>query len=279
MPLFDGDSVLVIAGKLVIDEVLQCAYPVRAGEQQRAVSRTLGGGGQVWHTARAAAAAGVAVRVTGRCGSDPDTEAVRRRLTDAGIDDRLLPAGEASRAVVLVDPGGERTIVSHSGHGRLDAERLPIDVLLNRAVLLHLDGYALDDTTGDALVRLAESAARREIPICLEPPAAQTVDQRRDRLAALPALFALLGRPDEVAAAHTHLGAAPALTVVHDQHRDVVITAASGSRRHPVPAAPDLPTLGAGDRFTGGWLAAVVRGEDPDTAVAAGVRAAQTSRW
>ncbi|MFM8772395.1 MAG: DUF3145 family protein [Actinomycetota bacterium] len=55
---------LLIAGKLVVDDVLDCAHPLTPGSNQRALSRTIHGGGQVWHTARAASAAGAAVTVT-----------------------------------------------------------------------------------------------------------------------------------------------------------------------------------------------------------------------
>jgi sugar/nucleoside kinase (ribokinase family) len=264
---------LVVAGKLVVDEVLHLPGPLTPGSQQRARAREITGGGQVWHTARAAAAAGARVRVTGRCGSDEETAGLRRLLARAGIDDVLVPTGPATRAIVLVEPEGERTIVSTGGDGALPPGAVDAEVVLAGAAWLHLDGYALDPVSGDELLRLAQAAAAGGVPVSLEPPSVGSLSSRAPWLSRLPPLACLLGRPDEVALASSLLGHEPVSTVVHDQGAPVRVRAEGAEE--VIPVRPDPPAaLGAGDRFTGGVLAARLDGKPWSDSLRLGIDAA-----
>ena len=265
--------VLVIAGKLVVDEVLHLPGPLEAGSQQRASAREISGGGQVWHTARAAAAAGARVRVTGRCGSDEETAVLRRLLAAAGIDDQLVPLGPAPRAIVLIEPDGERTIVSTGGDGTMREGSIDEPAALAEAAWLHLDGYALDPVGGDELVRLAQAAATAGVPVSLEPPSVASLGSRAQWLAALPPLACLLGRPDEAAGASALLASPPDSVLVHDQGAPVRLRI--GATEVTIPVRTDPPAaLGAGDRFAGGVLAARISGMPWSDAVREGIDAA-----
>lgn len=265
---------VVVAGKLVIDDVLVCASAITPGSNQRALSRTLTGGGQAWHTTRAVVAAGGRCTVTGWAGSDPDSRQLRAQLRAAGVHDALVETGEAVRAVVLVGPDGDRAIVSHGGGGHLATDAiLALDPLAGAAVL-HVDGYALDATGGDALVALAHLAHARGIPVSLEPPSSRRMAVSAPWLASLPPLAVLLGRPNEVEAVVDLMEAEPSVRVEHDADRPVRTTARGHVRVEPVPSA-SVDTTGAGDRFAGGWLAAYVAGADLQDAARAGIRAAQ----
>ena len=263
---------LLIAGKLVVDDVLDCAEPLLPGSNQRARSRRIEGGGQVWHTARAAAAAGAEVSVTGWCGADSDSDLLRAQFTQLGIADFLAPLPNAPRSTVLVHDG-DRTIVSHGGGGHLGTDVLEGAAAVRDVALLHIDGYALDAVAGDALVALALEAAARGIPITLEPPRPSKCESSAPWLTMLPLLAALLGRPDEIEVVSRYLVETPPITVAHDQDRPIVTRDGSTEIVTPVPRV-EIASLGAGDRFAGGWLAARLRGADLSAAANAGIAAA-----
>ena len=270
-----GDApCVVVAGKLVIDEVLRCASPVTPGSAQRAVERTVTGGGQVWHTSGAAVGAGAACVVTGWAGDDPDSRLLRERLRSSGVRDLLVESGEAVRAIVLVGPDGDRAIVSHGGQGDVAPDALTSLDPLAGAAILHLDGYALDAVAGDALVALAHQAHERGIPVTLEPPSVRRMETGAPWVATLPPLAALLGRPTEVDAVGALLRDVPEVVVEHDSDRPVRTRAGDAVLLTPVPAAR-VDTTGAGDRFAGGWLAARAAGLGLEQAAEAGIRAAQ----
>lgn len=269
-----GRGLLLVAGTLLVDEVLTLRRPPAAGTQQRAVARRVSGGGQVWHTARAAAVAGADVAVTGHRGDDAEGAELARRLTALGVRDALVAVGRSRRAVVLDSPPHERAIVSLPEEAADALPPLQDEDLLARVGWVHLDGYGLDARCGRLLLSLASWADARGVPVSLEPPSLAGLAARRERLPSLPRLSLLSGRPEEVSAVLPLLAASPRVVVEHDGPRPVTWSGHAGSLRLPVPRHDDIDTLGAGDRFTGGLLAAVLRGADPAAALRAGIEAA-----
>lgn len=265
-------GVLLVAGKLVVDEVLVCDLPPELGSNQRARERRLAGGGQVWHATRAAASVGARVAVTGWCGSDADSTHLRAVLAATPALDRLVVHDPAPHSTVLVY-GDDRIIVSYGSTGYLAPEAVPADAL-DGVRLLHVDGFALDAVSGDALVALASCAHARGVAVTLEPPRVGKIESSAPWLAVLPPLFAVLGRPDEIEGVRDTLVAPPVVTVAHDQHRPVVTCSGRVREVTPVPAAA-VDALGAGDRFAGGWLAANLNGASLAEAAVHGIRAAQ----
>lgn len=269
---------MVVVGTLLVDEVLTLAAPAEPGSQQRATARQVTGGGQVWHTALAAVRAGAAVVVAGRRGADAVGESLAAQLRDAGVIERLIAAGASRRAVVLDAPPAERAIVSlpEDATGPLIAPAGYADRVLDGAGWLHIDGYALDDVTGEVAVGLARSATAGGIPVSLEPPSLPALAARADRVRALPPLDLLTGRPDEVTAVLPLLAASPRAVVTHDGPGPVRWLAERGDvvAEVAVPARSDVITLGAGDRFAGGLLAALVVGASPAAALSASIAAA-----
>jgi sugar/nucleoside kinase (ribokinase family) len=266
---------LVVAGTLLVDDVLTLAHAAAPGTQQRALAHRLDGGGQVWHTARAAAGTGAPVAVVGRCGGDLAADRLVAVLKAEGIEVLLHASGRSRRAVVLDAPPHDRAIVSIAPDP--DARPLPPGTIAlpHDTSWLHLDGYGLDDSAGDALLELAESAAARGVRLSLEPPSVTGLPWRRERLAALPALDLLVGRPDEVAETLTLLPDEPREVVTHDGPRPVTYAADGRTATVPVPDEPFERTLGAGDRFTGGLLAGLLRGERVEDSLHHGIAAAR----
>jgi ribokinase len=265
---------LVVAGTLLVDDVLTLAHPADPGSQQRALAHRITGGGQVWHTSVAAARAGAPVAVVGRCGADAAAERLVTLLKAEGVEVLLHPSGRSRRAIVLDAPPGDRAIVSIAP----DARALPLppgSVALPRdASWLHLDGYGLDDGSGDALLELARAAAERGVRLSLEPPSTTGLPRRRDRIAALPPLDLLVGRPDEVRDVRALLPVEPREVVTHDGPNPVTYAADGRTATVPVPDGPFEATLGAGDRFTGGLLAGLLRGLRAEDSLHHGIAAA-----
>ncbi len=253
---------LLIAGKLVVDEIFRCAVAPLPGTAQRAVTVQVSGGGQVWHTARAAKADSpdLAVAVIGWRGDDASADQVFGLLRAQRVDGELRPLPQGSTAVVLVAPDGERTIVSRP---HVLATRLPVDALalpVPAPSWVHLDGYDLGERSGDAMVRLALSAAEAGIRLSLEPPSPAGLPVRLPWLRSLPPLQLLSGRPDEIAALLPELSAPPTAVVEHDGPRPVVVRLSrprASFSFDDAASTESFPAIGAGDRFTGGMLAAI----------------------
>jgi sugar/nucleoside kinase (ribokinase family) len=154
---------LLVVGTLLVDEVLTLALPVVPGSQQRATRRRVTGGGQVWHTALAAArsGAGVRVAVAGRRGADAAGHELAAQLVQAGVVDQLLGVGASRRAVVLDAPPAERAIVSLPEElpGVLPVPDDYATRVLAGVGWVHVDGYALDAVTGDVALGIASAAA------------------------------------------------------------------------------------------------------------------------
>ncbi|HTT93910.1 MAG TPA: PfkB family carbohydrate kinase [Solirubrobacterales bacterium] len=107
---------LISFGGLLADLVVSVdAVPERGADTlARGFSQTLGGGFAV---VAAAARLGMPTALAGVLGSDPIADAARRALREEGIE-LLFPeprAGSSGVCLVLVDAGGERTMVTVQG--------------------------------------------------------------------------------------------------------------------------------------------------------------------
>jgi len=107
---------LISFGGLLADLVVSVdALPERGADAlARDFTQTIGGGFAV---VAAAARLGMATTLAGVLGNDPVADAARRALRDEGID-LLFPeprAGGSGVCLVLVDAGGERTMVTVQG--------------------------------------------------------------------------------------------------------------------------------------------------------------------
>lgn len=156
-------------------------------------------------------------------------------------------AGDAVRALVIVDKDGERAIISHSGSGHLTTSMLDIDATLENAGALHIDGYALDSASAQAVIAVAAEAVERGIRVSMEPPSVLHLEKVLPALRRLPALDAVLGRPDELAACAGSLRTPQAVTVTHAGPGDVAVHEGRERVLVPVPAPVGaLHATGAG---------------------------------
>ncbi|MFJ5528370.1 carbohydrate kinase family protein [Streptomyces sp. NPDC093261] len=280
---------LLVVGDVVTDVVARHSGPLAPGTDTAAVIRTLPGGAGANVACWAAHWGCPDVRLLGRVGAD-SAAWHERQLTGSGVRSHLVVDAEAATGTVicLVDrsAAAERTFLTDSGAClRLDPGDWS-DALLDGVARLHLSGYLLFSEPSRALVRVALAAARaRGVPVSMDPASAGfltelgvgrflTLAEGVDVL--LPSrdeACLLTGLPD-LADAAAKLSRHLPLVVVK-QGAEGALVAVSGTVRAWIPAVPAIPrdTTGAGDAFTGAFLAALLSGAEPEEATAQGCRA------
>ena len=280
---------LLVVGDVVTDVVARHREPLAAGTDTAAVIRTLPGGAGANVACWAARTGCEDVRLLGRVGADA-ARWHERELTAAGVRPRLVVDPEAATGTVicLVDngAGAERTFLTDSGAAlRLEPADWS-DALLDGVARLHLSGYLLFSEPSRALAAVAVASARaRGVPVSLDPAsagflAALGVDRFLALVEGVDVLLPsrdeaclLTGLPDPADAAAKLSLHVP--LVVAKAGADGALIARAGEVLARIPAVPATPrdTTGAGDAFTGAFLAASVAGATPEEAVARGCRA------
>lgn len=280
---------LLVVGDVVTDIVARHRGPLASGTDTAASVRTLPGGAGANVACWAAHWGCAEVRLLGRVGTDAAAWH-EQELTACGVRPRLVvdPVTPTGTVICLVDTGAsaERTFLTDSGASlRLDPGDWS-DTLLDGVARLHLSGYLLFSEPSRALVATAlDSARARDVPVSLDPASAGFltelgVDRFLELAEGIDALLPsrdearlLTGLPDPADAAAELSRHVP--LVVAKQGADGALVARSGTVCARVPAAPATPhdTTGAGDAFTGAFLAALLGGAGPKEAAGEGCRA------
>lgn len=280
---------LLVVGDVVTDVVARHRGALARGTDTAAEVRMLPGGAGANAACWAAYWGCADVRLLGCVGAE-SVDWHRQALRSAGVAARLVVDPEASTGTVIclvdVADGAERTFLTDSGASlRLS----PTDFspsLLDGIARLHLSGYLLFSDPGRALVRTAVAAARaREVPVSVDPASAGFIRELGAArfLALLDGVDVLLpsrdeaqlltGLPDAGEAAARLSRAFP--LVVAKQGAGGALVARNGSLPTQVSAVAVQPqdSTGAGDAFTGAFLASLLAGADPEEAAAEGCRA------
>ncbi|MDS4040987.1 MAG: carbohydrate kinase family protein [Candidatus Competibacter sp.] len=255
---------IVVIGAVARDEVALLAEPLRPGAHLNGVmpGARLGGGGA--NTAVALAAAGHAVTLLAAVGQDAAGDVLLAELATAGVDIAQIARLDrpTTRSLVLVDPGGERTVVN--------VTRCEEDAPPDRLLDLPAEAIYVRSRRRDLAPLLAAKAATALVVAHLPPvePGSQ------------PAHILVASASDlvpDVCREPWALGREVAGEIL----RWVVITAgAAGARacsqgeRLEASAAPAQPvdTTGAGDAFVAGLLHALLDGRLMPDALALAVR-------
>ncbi|RVU22118.1 sugar kinase [Streptomyces antnestii] len=280
---------LLVVGDVVTDIVARHGAPLAAGTDTAAEIRTLPGGAGANVACWAAHDGLPEVALLGRVGAD-SAAWHEEALTRAGVRPRLVVDPEAATGTVisLVDTGAgaERTFLTDSGAClRLSPADWSPD-LLDGVAWLHLSGYLFFSGVSRELVGVALASARaRGVPVSVDPASAGFLAELGpDRFLALAEGVDVLlpsrdeaellsgARDAEVAAAKLS-GRFPLVVVTSGVAGAVV--AQGGAVRARVPAVPAVArdSTGAGDAFTGAFLAARLRGAGPREAAGEGCRA------
>jgi len=279
---------LLVVGDVITDVVARHRGPLATGTDTVAAIRTVPGGAGA-NVACWAARGGAEVRLLGRVGAEAAAWH-ERELAACGVRPLLVvdPRAPTGTVICLVDTGeaAERTFLTDSGAAlRLEPDDWS-DALLDGVARLHLSGYLLFAEPSRSLVAVAlESARARGVPVSVDPASAGfLVELGVDRFLSLvegvdillpsrDEACLLTGLPDAADAAAKLSRHVP--LVVAKQGAEGALIARSGAVHAHVPAVPATPrdTTGAGDAFTGAFLATLLTGATPEDAAAEGCRA------
>lgn len=262
-------SRVVVLGDLNVDVVaVQAATLAHGSDTPARVSLRPGGGGA--NVAAWLAKAGVEVTLIGRVGTDALAPVALSGL--AGVDLQVVhdPTRATGTCVVLVAPGGERTMLPDPGaNDALSVADLPA----LHGDVLHVSGYALlrPGSRGAALAAI-ERAREAGMKISVDPASAAPLANDPVFLQRIKPIDLLLPNADEAAVLGRQI----------DVPEVVVKFGANGARwtngvetivGRAVSVDEVVDTTGAGDAFAAGFLSVWPDGMAAD-ALAAGARLA-----
>jgi ribokinase len=275
---------IVVLGDVMVDVVARLDGAVVPGSDSPA-RIAFHGGGSAANVAAWLAFAGLRPALVARVGDDDRGRAADAELRAAGVDARLTadlkrPTGTC---VVLVSPGGERSMIPDPGAGdRLAPSDLPGD-LLGPGRHLHVAGYsllraALRTAAMSAMARARESG----MSVSVDPSSAALLSPAFLDLACGADLLlpnateaaALTGEDDPERAALLLAERVPEVVVKRGELGALWTDGRSVVRAEAAPMAAAVDSTGAGDAFAAGLLAARLDGAEPEAALAAGCRLA-----
>ena len=276
-------SRIVVVGDVMVDVVARLSGPVAIGSDSPAAV-SFGGGGSAANVAAWLAFAGATPVLVGRVGDDERGRSASDGLRAAGVDARLAVDGEhpTGTCVVLVAPGGERSMLPDPGaNAALAPADLPDDVLVEGGHL-HVAGYALvRPGPRPAALSAISRAVEGGVSVSVDPSSAALLSPEFLSLADGAGL--LLPNAEEAAALTGRQEPGDAARRLAERFPEVVVKLGAegalwtnGSDEVRVPAAPvgspggTVDTTGAGDAFAAGLLAARFGGAAPAQALAAG---------
>ncbi|HET8758978.1 MAG TPA: carbohydrate kinase family protein [Solirubrobacteraceae bacterium] len=243
---------IVVLGDLMVDVVTRVSEPLANGSDTPA-RITVQGGGSAANVAAWAAYLGTPVSLVCRVGRDDRGRAAVAELRGVDVHVTVDHERATGTCVVLVEPGGERTMLPDPGANDAPLGEIPL------GTHLHVVGYALLRAGPRASALAAIERARA---------AGMTVSVD-------PSSWALL-RP----------GAIPDVDLLLPNEREaglvegemVVKLGARGARwgelEVPAEAVEVVDTTGAGDAFAAGFLTARLQGADRREALEAGCHVA-----
>jgi len=250
----------------------------------------LAAGGAAANVAAVAAASGLPTRFVGVVGDDQLGAFLVDELAGHRVDvTPVIRSGASSRAIAaLIGPHGDRSMVSDLA----SATVLGLDDIdpawFDDVDWLHLTAYSWFPTGGDeVLARLVGLAAERGVPWSIDPSSAQMLASSRPIVDALIAFdgasvmfpnhdeaIALTGVDDPVEAATGLLDVAETVAVTCGEDGVVVVDRRGAVHRAEAHAVDVVNTLGAGDAFAAGFIAARLAGRDDEASTRAGLAAA-----
>ena len=271
---------ILVYGSLNIDMIFSVDHIVAPGETISSASLVKSAGGKGANQAAALAKAGMPVHMAGKIGEDGKFLLELLQSYGVNTDKVIQYEGATGQAIIQVDKNGQNSIVLFSGG--------------NGAVLIEeINKTILEFTTGDLVVlqneiahvrEIMECAKKRGIKVCLNP------SPYNEKIEALPLELVDLFIVNETeGAALSGLDSHTPVTGILDKlikrfpNAEIILTAGedgayygSGEKREKGDAVklPVVDTTGAGDTFTGYFIAAREKNNSVSEALAIACKAA-----
>jgi sugar/nucleoside kinase (ribokinase family) len=279
---------VLVVGDLMVDVMTVMSGPLARGSDTPARVTTTGGGSAA-NVAAWLAAEGVRTTYVGRVGTDALGPQAVAALGSAGVDVRVTtdPERPTGTCVVLVEPGGERSMLPDPGaNAALDPADLPHEVY-RPGRHLHLSGYSLlHEGSRQAATTALALAASADMTVSVDPSSAALLEHvsARSFLTWTRGVDLLLANEEEAELLAGSRDPRQAAAALGEHYREVVvklgpdgalwqqgfITASAPAER----SGDVVDTTGAGDAFAAGFLASWLLHPEPETALAAGNRLA-----
>ena len=276
-------GVLGSLGDLVEDVVVWLDEPMAIGtDAAGSIIRTRGGSAANVASA-AARLSRVPVRYLGCVGADAAGDGLVEDLQSAGVDVRVQRRGRTGTILVLVEPGGERSMVPDRGSALL-LETVD-DSWLDGLSILHVPAYGfcgepLSTTVLDALRRARDRGIATSIDASsVGALRAHGRDRTRSLLADLAPDHLLANAEEADFLGLEEFGFLPRTTIVIKHGGLPTVTWSGGQRIEMAvePVADVRDTTGAGDAFAAGYLVATIEGATTAQACDQGHRLAATA--
>ncbi len=275
---------VVVVGDLMTDVVVLLQEQF-APESDTASEITIGPGGSGSNVAVFLVRGGVAAALVGAVGDDDRGRALVAALVRENVSAQVQVArGTHTGTVVsVVNPGGRRSMLTDRGANlSLDADSVP-DELFAWGGHLHLSGYAvIDEATRSTAMAIFDRAGASQMSRSVDcssaaPLARMGAEAFFETTKGADVLFAngeevqaITGSTDPAVLASHY----PMSVVTLGARGVALIERGASPRLVPAREAPVVDTTGAGDAFTGAFLAAWLRNAEPGAAIDAGLDAA-----
>ena len=275
---------IVVLGDIAVDIVSVLRAPLaRGSDSPGEVSPMPGGSGAnvaVW-----LARLGHPVVFVGRLGNDPFGRWLRTDLEAENVESILTIDASRHTAViqVLVEPGGERTMVPDRGANAVWTGDEAPESLIASADLLHVVGYVmLDEQSRPGALRAMQYARAHGVPISLDPSSHAPLQQLGAEgfwslVSPVTVLLPnrnearVLGRREDPESALQVLLKYAKLVVIKMDREGCLAATSSQRWRISAPQVGAINATGAGDAFNAGFLARWAACGNVESACRAGV--------
>lgn len=286
-----GTNSALVIGDINIDQALYVKkYPEEGGEAHaEQIAFRLGGSGCA--TAACLSLMGVQTILAAAVGDDLFGEFTMGYIQSSGMDASLIrriPGEQTGFFMILVTPGGGRTMFGARGANKTAPDRLMLNAKLEDVQHLHISGYALqEDEQFTAVRETAEKAAGAGVTVSLDPGYCTSESKGERLLGLLPLVDWLLPSKDELkllsGKENVHTGmermlslGCGAIALKMGSEGSMYTDGEAWVREDAVeePGREIYDTTCAGDCFNAGFLKGMLEGSGPQEALSTGNRAA-----
>jgi ribokinase len=217
------------------------------------------------------------VYLAGRVGRDPFKHVALTVLEQVGVDLRHLqedPENQTSSILILLTPGGERSMISAGGASRyLDAAEFK-PRSLDQVDAVVMSAYALvGGNQREYAVKVLDTARRLQLPVFVDMGTGAIRAAGRELLEHLRGVPYLLMNQNELLELTRTDSISEGLEALHDYNLEnvvikvgamgsILVTPTQQELIEPFALEEIVDTTGAGDAFTAAFASAVMQGHD-----------------